>query len=218
MDYLSVRTADSLYWMGRYLQRFETTAKESIRSFDLIIDINPYEGKELFERLGSFIEYNKTKDFFTKAVFSVENANLAYLIQQARENAITSRDTLDDDAFSSVNTIYNALCLTPPSEATPKYIESLIRELDRFWGLLLSRLVKRKSHTFIQFGQTVEIIDLKLRLFNDISMVMFDIERLNVLGKNLNPHYKTLTLKSSDVGELLQTINRQIYSIVKYAH
>ena len=61
--YLSIRSADGLYWIGRYLQRFEIIAKESIKTFDVVIDIDKEAGKHFFTKLTKDINYNSAVEF-----------------------------------------------------------------------------------------------------------------------------------------------------------
>lgn len=214
MRYFSIRNADSLYWIGRYLQRFEIVAKESIKSFDLIIDINFDEGKELFSKMGYNIDYKNSKDFLNVIAKGLENGSLLYCIRNARENAIVLRDTMDDEAFRSINIIYNELVSN--AKIDTKKLESLIRELDRFWGLIFVKTFRGKTQAFIEFGQIVEAIDLKLRLFGDLSMVLLDLDKLNVLGKILDKNFEAIELKSSNINLFLSVVNSKIGSIIKY--
>lgn len=214
MRYFSIRNADSLYWIGRYLQRFEIVAKESIKRFDLIIDINFDEGKELFSKMGYDIDYKNSKDFLNFISKGLENGSLLYYIRNARENAIVLRDTIDDEAFRSINIIYNELVSN--DKIDPKKLESLIRELDRFWGLIFVKTFRGKTQAFIEFGQIVEAIDLKLRLFADLSMVLLDLDKLNALGKILDKNFVPIELTSSNIGVFLNVVNSKIGSIIKY--
>lgn len=214
MRYFSIRNADSLYWIGRYLQRFEIVAKESIKRFDLIIDINLDEGKELFAKIGYDIDYKNSKDFLNFISKGLENGSLLYYIRNARENAIVLRDTIDDEAFRSINIIYNELVSN--DKIDPKKLESLIRELDRFWGLIFVKTFRGKTQAFIEFGQIVEAIDLKLRLFADLSMVLLDLDKLNALGKILDKNFVPIELTSSNIGVFLNVVNSKIGSIIKY--
>lgn len=214
MRYFSIRNADSLYWIGRYLQRFEIVAKESIKRFDLIIDINFDEGKELFSKMGYDIDYKNSKDFLNFISKGLEGGSLLYCIKNARENAIVLRDTIDDEAFRSINIIYNELVSN--DKIDPKKLESLIRELDRFWGLIFVKTFRGKTQAFIEFGQIVEAIDLKLRLFADLSMVLLDLDKLNALGKILDKNFVPIELTSSNIGVFLNVVNSKIGSIIKY--
>ncbi|MEW6551788.1 MAG: alpha-E domain-containing protein [Campylobacterota bacterium] len=214
MRYFSIRNADSLYWIGRYLQRFEIVAKESIKRFDLIIDINFDEGKELFAKIGYDIDYKNSKDFLNFISKGLENGSLLYYIRNARENAIVLRDTIDDEAFRSINIIYNELVSN--DKIDPKKLESLIRELDRFWGLIFVKTFRGKTQAFIEFGQIVEAIDLKLRLFADLSMVLLDLDKLNAVGKILDKNFVPIELTSSNIGVFLNVVNSKIGSIIKY--
>lgn len=214
MKYLSIRNAQSLYWIGRYLQRFGIVAKEAIRAFDFIIDTNQDEGRELYEKMGFSFEYTNADDFFHEVVLGKHDGSLLFHITQARENMIAIRDIIEDDAFAMINTIYIQLDKEP--RPTPQFIENLLRELYGFWGLMFLKTIRNKSQLFLEFGRMVEAIDLKLRLFEDISMVLFDIANLNHIGHEITSDYQQIVVHSSDIETLLKRINEKIGYIICY--
>ncbi len=215
MKHLSIRTADSLYWLGRYAQRFETVAREINRSFDLIIDVDNDAGKRLFEKLDYDVHYMSARDFIKQAIQEIPFSSLAYIIQNARENAIASRDTISDHAFSCINAIYNRIVLEK-SIQTPLDIEEMIRELDRFWGLISVTLNKSQAYRLIQYGQAIEILDLELRLYGDTKLVSLDVVRLNELGRSIDARYVPLVLNGSPLLEAIELVNTKITTLIHY--
>jgi uncharacterized alpha-E superfamily protein len=216
MRYLSIRNADSLYWIGRYLQRFGIVAKESVIAFDDIIDTDFEAGVRLFKKMDYDIEYTNASDFFKHISIGIDDASLLYYIKMARENAIVIRDIMEDDAFASINIIFNKL--SAEQNPTPKFVEQLLRELYGFWGVIFLKTVKSKLTLFLEFGQIVEAMDMKLTLFEDISMVLFDIEKLNHIGKELSGTYKPIVVRHSNIEKLRQTINSKIENVIKYEY
>jgi uncharacterized alpha-E superfamily protein len=220
--YLSIRSADGLYWIGRYLQRFEIIAKESIKTFDVVIDIDKEAGKLFFTKLSKDINYNSAVEFFYKIVYEVKDSNLFYLIDQARENATMLRDILDEDAFMFINVIYTNLKERDRKSISPKEIEKLIRTLDSFWGRIFLKTQHGIVQMLIEFGQTVEGIDIKLRLFendeniNDSINLKFDVQKLNTIGIAINPEFTPVRLENLTVSEALQKISSCVNEIIRY--
>jgi uncharacterized alpha-E superfamily protein len=214
MRKISIRTAENLYWIGRYLERFTLLAKESTKAFDEIIDINKDAGKELCEKLQYFIEYENATDFFYKISKENESVNLLSILKAARENTIESRDVLSDDLFMPVNVAY--LKLKEKEKPTVKFIDNLALELNSFWGTIFVRMMKNKPHSIIEFGQIVERMDFKLRLFEDISMIQLDLNRLNATGRYINAEFENINITHSNVPKAIERINNAIGEIIKY--
>lgn len=215
MRCLSVRNADSLYWVGRYLQRFEILAKESIKSFDSVIDIDFNDAKRLFSKIGYNISYDSSNNFLNYVTKDLECGSLLCCITSARENAIVLRDLIDDEAFRGINLIHSEL--KSLNKIDVKHLERLVRELDRFWGYVFIKTTRSKSQAFIEFGQVVEAIDLKLRLFRDISTVLYDIDKLNTLGKSIDENFSHIEVHGDmPIDDLLNIINSKVTQIIKY--
>ena len=217
MQNLSIRSADGLYWIGRYLQRFEIVAKEAIKVFDHVIDIDKHAGEKFFAKLGRSVEYKNATDFFIQTVYGVSSANLYYLMNEARENATVLRDILDDDAFMIINVIHTELGMQKQT-VSPKFIEGLVRKLDSFWGRIFLKTQHGIVQMLVEFGQTVEAIDLKLRLFDDLDAVRFDVEKLNTLGRAINPSFTEISIQGQNAGGLLLGVNRAIGEIIRYEY
>jgi len=215
MILISPQTAENLYWMGRYIQRAETMTRLVIQSFDKILDIDPNEGTRLYAKMGVELEYKTPQEFLQKSIFGLEYASLIYTIDNARENAILTRSHLPNRMFSRINALYlkyqNAKQMSPVSIF---WLESTLQELDAIWGNLELSLVEAKEIPFIEFGRITERMDLNVRLYNSMEAALFDLEKLNFLGLKLTPHYKKLSLSSSNMEKTLKKINGLYYGTI----
>lgn len=215
MILISPQTAENLYWMGRYIQRAETMTRLVIQTFDKILDIDLNEGTRLYSKMGVELEYKTPQEFLQKSIFGLEYASLIYTIDNARENAILTRSHLPNRMFSRINALYlkyqNAKQMTPVSIF---WLESTLQELDAIWGNLELSLVEAKEIPFIEFGRITERMDLNVRLYNSMEAALFDLEKLNFLGLKLTPHYKKLSLSSSNMEKTLKKINGLYYGTI----
>lgn len=215
MILISPQTAENLYWMGRYIQRAETMTRLVIQSFDKILDIDPDEGTRLYAKMGVELIYKTPQEFLQKSIFGLEYASLIYTIDNARENAIVTRSHLPNRMFSRINALY--LKYQNAKETLPVsifWLESTLQELDAIWGNLELSLVEAKEIPFIEFGRITERMDLNIRLYNSMEAALFDLEKLNFLGYKLTPHYKKLSLSSSNTEKTLKKINGLYYGTV----
>ena len=215
MILISPQTAENLYWMGRYIQRSETMTRLIIHTFDKILDRELQMGQELYAKLGIDLSYKNPEDFLQKSIFDLEYASLICAIDNARENAILTRSHLPNRMFSRINALYikyqNAKATLPVSIF---WLESTLQELDAIWGNLELSLVEAKEIPFIEFGRIVERMDLNIRIYNSMEAALFDLEKLNLLGFKLTPHYKKLSLSSSNLEKTLKKINGLYYGTI----
>ena len=98
---ISINTAERLYWFGRYVQRAETMLKELVNSYDYVIDRDFEDGKKLYARLGTSIDYLNAKDFLKEGVYGQHLGSIESIITWARENAIECRHLLDERGFAT---------------------------------------------------------------------------------------------------------------------
>ena len=215
MILITPQTAENLYWMGRYIQRAETMTRLVIQTFDKILDIDPNEGTRLYAKMGVELIYKTPQEFLQKSIFGLEYASLIYTIDNARENAILTRSHLPNRMFSRINALYlkyqNAKQISPVSIF---WLESTLQELDAIWGNLELSLVEAKEIPFIEFGRITERMDLNVRLYNSMEAALFDLEKLNFLGLKLTPHYKKLSLSSSNMEKTLKKISGLYYGTI----
>lgn len=202
--YLSPRMADSLVWLGRYQQRLETLGKETLLCFDEVIDKKNSAGADLFAKLGVNLQYRCASEFLHQACYGEHFASLLELSRQARENAIVIRDLLSDSLFGSVNGMYHGLLEQSDNHRLDAYqLDQLLTEIEYFWGRLSTRLLKNRASQFILFGQLLEVMDLKLRLYGRVDSLLEDSQQLNQLGRGLSDRWQ-------DMNPLHQTIEQSL--------
>lgn len=208
MILISPQTAESLYWMGRYIQRAESMTRLIIALFDKIIDENFNEAKDLYEKLGIALHYTSSQAFLRKSVFELDFISLLYVINTARENAILTRSHLPNRMFSCINALYLKYQAAKEEPTVSIYwLESTLQELDAIWGNLELSLVESKEAPLIELGKVVERMDLSIRLFDSIEAAVWDTEKLNVIADKIRPGHKKILLSSSQKAKALATIN-----------
>lgn len=216
MILISPQMAQNLYWMGRYIQRAESMTRIIIQTFDKILDNDENDGHTLYAKLGITLSYKTPQDFLHESLFTTEYASLLYTINNARENAILTRAGISNRMFSRINALYLKY---QDAKSDPKisifWLESTLQELDAIWGNIELALVETKENVFIQLGRTIERMDLNIRLFNSLEAALFDLERLNLIATKLSPHYKHISLSSSNAEKTLRKINAIFPSIVR---
>ena len=213
MSYLSFNSATNLYWIGRYLQRAETMLKEYEQSYDYVIDRDFEDGKKLFAKFGEPIEYKNASDFLAVAVYGNHTLNIADMVANARENTVVCRDLIDNETFAAINSLNIKLKEGRWSNLRAYTINELLSIMRSIWGGLREPLIRPKAYYFVEFGDVIERIDLKIRLYEDLSNILFEIENLNIIAQKLNPTWQNVKLTGSDKNKLLAEFNSLIDKI-----
>lgn len=163
---LTANVANHLYWLGRYLERIESTLLEVVTTFDTIIDVDKAAGKKLFKRLEVDIKYKNANEFLYEGIFGEHSSNIYTLIGYVRENAIISRAYIDTNAFGSIVDMSELLkqANNDHMNIDCSFLEKLSSQISEIWGELSRKQDRNTSDYFIRLGKLVEKVDIHLRL------------------------------------------------------
>ncbi len=213
---ISINSAQNLYWLGRYIQRVETIAKECIKSFDYIIDKDFDDGKNLFEKLSADIEYKDEKEFLEEAVFGEHGSSIYGSMFAMKENAVTCRAQIHSSAFAYLNTAYIGVKELRGAQIEVFDLEKLLSNLYALNGMLDSSLLRTDASNFIEFGKRVERIELEIRLYDNLNIVLFEIDELYGVAKLLSKWFEKPSITTDDKDKLLDLANSLIKAVIKF--
>jgi uncharacterized alpha-E superfamily protein len=174
------RVAERLYWMSRYLERTEDTARVVSAYNHLIMDIPKgaepgwdimvqiLDAQPHFEqRFRSVNEQNVLKLLVadTKAPCSIP-----YSIQMVRENVRTTRDVLPEETWELVNELSLFAQESAPNSVGRRnrhaFLAEVISRCQTINGLLLSSLSRDHAHSFTKLGRLLECADMATRMID----------------------------------------------------
>ncbi|MEE4278450.1 MAG: alpha-E domain-containing protein [Halieaceae bacterium] len=172
------RVAERVYWMARYIERAEDTARLVAAYNHLIMDIprGTQPGWEILVRIldsdpvfDKFFNVRNEQNVMRLLVGEVDaECSIPFAIRAARENVRTTRDVLPDEVWELVNELY-----LYSSEASEKsvarrtrqaYLEEVIQRAQVINGVLRSTLCRDHSYRFIKLGQLLERADMTTRI------------------------------------------------------
>jgi uncharacterized alpha-E superfamily protein len=174
------RVAERLYWMARYMERAEDTARLINAYSHLILDIprgvepgwniliDTLDAQEAFQsRYRKMTERNVVK-FLLADTDNPSSIRLA--IQGARENVRTTRDVLPAQAWELINELHlyvgdsaeDSLARTPRFD----FLETVIAKNQQLNGLIHTSVTRDHSLWFIKLGQLIERTDMTSRIVN----------------------------------------------------
>ncbi|MEQ8859480.1 MAG: alpha-E domain-containing protein [Pseudomonadales bacterium] len=173
-------TAERSYWLGRYLERSETSARLVTVHANLLIDLPrrmPLGWRPLVAITGSAAQYDELYDDTNEknvCRFLInDQRNTGSLIQSlswARENARTLRGIIPQPAFEFVNEAYLFAKdkLTEPLSRTRRVsglntITEFIQQVD---GYMSANMLHDAHWNFLRIGQFTERADMTTRLID----------------------------------------------------
>jgi uncharacterized alpha-E superfamily protein len=174
------RVAQRTYWLARYLERTEDTARLMLVRHHAILDmprdlqpgwdllLEVLGAKEAFAALpGAATEKN-----IISYVFS-ERANSSSIISTltaARENMRTTREVLPSEAFEQVNSLYLRVARRSskglPRNSRHAVLQSIIDSCQQISGLLSGTMNHDAAYQFVRMGRLLERADMTTRIID----------------------------------------------------
>lgn len=162
---ITANVATSLYWLGRYIERIEATLFQVIRAYDEIIDVDKDAGVKLYNNFGIELNYTNALEFLNVALIGEHSSNMITLSGFARENAIISRNHLNNASFGEVIAL-NALFQNTTKnhiQIDYKLIDNAQSLISEIWGEFAKREHKQNNDYFVRLGKLVEEADFYFR-------------------------------------------------------
>lgn len=185
------RVADSIYWMGRYVERADNLARLLISTQHILLDAGAEAADEsqfwgpllattgddeLYAARHPVIEGSTVADFLTLAA---DNPNsILNCIRGARENARTVRDQIPDELWECLNDV-RLFIESPESRRMhdsheADFYERVLRASYQFQGIASSTIPRGDIWHFLQMGTCIERADKITRLIDTCSQLSLD--------------------------------------------
>jgi uncharacterized alpha-E superfamily protein len=174
------RVAENLYWMARYLERAENTARLVNVNSNLLLDLPPQVRPgwaPLIEITGGEAQFRQAygeADERSVAKFMIGDTtnpgSILSSLGQARENARTVRDYMPREAWEQVN----ALMLNAKSNLASglghrrrfEYLRDIIHGVQQITGLLAGTMTHDEGYQFLRMGRNLERGDMTIRIID----------------------------------------------------
>lgn len=174
------RVAERTYWLARYMERAEDTARLILVRHQLILDLpkSIQPGWDLLlKALGAEESYAKlsktiTEDKVIRYVFG-ERENYSSLISSlaaARENMRTTREVLPSEAWEQVNSLYLSVARRSskglPRGSRHTALNNIIKACQQHTGMLSSTMSHNAAYQFLRIGRMLERADMITRIID----------------------------------------------------
>lgn len=176
------RVAERIYWMCRYLERVENTARLIGTYGELLLDLPEEAGLDwslpltILEHEEAWRAAGANEDELRFLLTSNRNpASLMYSLTLARENARTSRDLVPTEAWRAVNELHLWAEKALPSLAarpTGGVAGEVVSRCHTITGILEGTMSHGPAYQFVRLGRSLERADMTTRLIDVAAAIM----------------------------------------------
>jgi uncharacterized alpha-E superfamily protein len=162
------RVADSLYWMSRYLERAENTARQLDVTMSLMLDPGGASAETRWRRMVASLgtpaglEWDGgLESTARKLVFDGLNpASITYCINAARENARQVREEISTEQWQRLNRLFHQMhsphAHVQFSSSISDVLATVIDGIHLFQGVGASTMIHGQGWHFIRLGRYLE--------------------------------------------------------------
>ncbi len=162
------RAADSLYWMGRYLERAEHTARLVGVNLNLTLDRAPADAARHWGGLLTSLSAPPSwstpvmPEPLERAMVDLANREaIAACVGTARENARQIREEISSEMWQEINRLYLHVKRAQPGETglmagAHEFLTSVIEGVHLFHGVTDATMAHAEGWQFIELGTYVE--------------------------------------------------------------
>ncbi|MFO1424534.1 MAG: alpha-E domain-containing protein [Candidatus Competibacteraceae bacterium] len=191
------RVAQNIYWMTRYVERAEDTARLINVNTNLLLDL---PRTTTFGWLPLIFIVGAEKLFFEKdphrladetnvvkfLIGDRENSgSIISSLAAARENLRTTRDTVPQEAWEQINGLYiYARDHLPNRRGRYEFLRRVIHGAQQIGGLLAGTMTRTAAYDFVRLGHYLERADMTTRIL--------DVRSANLLSHASQAQTQTL--------------------------
>jgi uncharacterized alpha-E superfamily protein len=172
------RVADSLYWMSRYIERAEHTARLIAVKLESMVEQTPEDAAASWARVAESLTGEKNPPAHLDAfaitrhlAFDRDNDNsLITSLALARDNARQVREALSNEVWENLNRLY--LRLTPVTmdsiwvHTPARLFREVLEEMHALEGVTYSTLSHGEGWYFLELGRHIERVQQLGRLLD----------------------------------------------------
>ena len=189
-------TADSLFWMFRYIERVENTLCMIESGFQLYL----LSSSNLNNEWDAILRTNSIRHHFLKKNNSLDSLNIInfmlkdpknfnnilILIEKARENARRSRVSITSEVWESINTCWLYLNEELNKKINENKIQTIIKntreKIALIFGFLERSMLKNEILNFCYLGTFIERFDNTARILNTRYYLLLDEKKFRFEG------------------------------------
>jgi len=176
------RIADSLFWIARYMERAEDTARILDVNYHMLLEPLTVQPQSVRLRWGPLVaisgdqarfaghyEEADANNVFEFLAFREDNPNsILSCVQMVRENARTIRDRISRELWEDINSLYHTVMGFKPEEEIEvgphRFCNAIRFGSHRFHGVADDTLPHDEGWHFLQAGRALERAEMTARI------------------------------------------------------
>lgn len=174
------RVAERIYWMARYLERAENTARLINVNSNLLLDlpkgvtpgwmplIEIMGDKEVFHEL--YNDANERNIIRFLASEPKNSSSISMSLYLARENARTLRDIIPSECWEAINDLHDFVKQHLPNGLSRKnrftFFQDIIGQIQKVTGILEGTMLRDSGYHFLRIGTYLERADMTSRILD----------------------------------------------------
>lgn len=170
------RIAESLFWIGRYLERADDTARLLDVQLQVLIEDPGVEEGPWSARLLDVMGVDQPVGAFDRrhvldllAYDSGSAHSIGFAVDRARDNARGARETLSTEMWAGINTLWQGMTLAR-SKRPPELFAWVRNRAALVAGVADSTMTRDEGWHFFELGRRIERIDMTARLLASAAM------------------------------------------------
>ena len=212
------RNAERVYWLGRYIERTEDTARLLNAFSQVMLDLPKTKKlgwnvllkimsvEDLFNEHYDEANENNVVEFL---IANPENpGSLLSAVRAARENARTSKDLFPLQGWEMLNDLNLLMKQTAASSVRRRdrfrFLMEVIGRCQQFDGLIHSSMSRNQAHQFLSLGKFVERADMTSRTLDIAAGVLL---RRGVEESTHDHHIWMEILKAQNAVGMYRAVN-----------
>lgn len=193
------RTAERVYWLGRFLEHAENTARLMLVRHQAILDL-PTEvqlgwehllqvlgAQENFAALGGVAN---EKNIISHVFGEGENpSSIISSLTSARENMRTTREILPSETWERIDSAYFSVARRStkdlPRGMRHSVLTNIVQSCQQITGMLAGSMNHDAAYQFIRLGRNLERADMSTRIIDAASAGLMGDEEYIIPYRNL---------------------------------
>ena len=170
---------DSLYWLGRYIERVYQSISMYRKMYDKLIDQDEEIYKQECELMGIPDTFGSAGEFAWSVAFDTENPlSIISNLYRAYDNAMVMRDEISSETLAYVHLALAEMKRGKTSEAPLMELQNVEDLIFAFWGCIDDKMDDEAARNTVKVGKRVERLDILTRRRADKADLLREVNRL----------------------------------------
>jgi uncharacterized alpha-E superfamily protein len=182
------RVAERVFWLARYLERVENTARLVNVHTSLLMDmpehmeVNWFTPVTIFDAEALYFDLHGSVDeqsvMYFLLVETDYSSSLINTLIALRENARTTVDVLPEDLWEQVNELYllvkGEISSVGNRHRRQALLIKVMEKCQCIWGMISNHMSRNYAYDFLQAGKHIERADMTSRFIDMTSLLVSD--------------------------------------------